>query len=198
MKTYDFKQRSPEWYSIRCGVPTASNFDKIITTKGEPSKQMKKYLHKTAGEHITEVAEETYQNAAMVRGCEMEAEARALYEVITGEIVQEVGFCMDDSERYGCSPDGLVGKDGILEIKCPAIATHVGYLLDNKLPTEYFQQVQGSLLVTGRHWIDFMSYYPALKPFIVRVTRDDKFIKALRIELEIFCKELREVIGRIK
>lgn len=198
MKIYNFEQRSPKWYSIRCGLPTASEFDKIITTKGEPSKQMKKYLYKTAGEHIAGTPEDTYQNAAMIRGCEMEAEARSLYTVITNEHIQEVGFCTVDSGKFGCSPDGLVGEKGMVEIKCPNISTHVGYLLDNKLPTDYIQQVQGSLLVTGREWLDFISYYPALKPFIIRVQRDEKFIKALRIELEVFCKELKELIKKIK
>lgn len=197
MKTYDFEQGSDDWLKIRCGLPTASNFNKIVTTTGSPSKQMQKYLYKTAGEAITLMPEETYQSAAMLRGVEMEAEARSLYEVITGTKVDEVGFCVHES-GVGCSPDGLVGEDGMVEIKNPLVATHVGYLLDNKLPTEYFIQTQGQLFVTGRKWCDFISYSPGLRPLIVRVERDEKFIQSLRIELELFNAELKEIINQIK
>ena len=101
-------------YKDRIGIPTASNFDKIVTMKGEPSKQKQKYLYKLAGEHITGVPEDTYQNAVMSRGTEMETEARNLYEVIKDEAVQEIGFCVNG--EVGCSPDGLVGEGGLLEI----------------------------------------------------------------------------------
>jgi len=149
MKIYDFKQGSDEWFKIRAGIPTASNFDKIITSKGEPSKQCQKYLYKVAGEYITGVPEETYQNMAMQRGIEMESEARNLYTVVTDNEVKGVGFCVGDPVyEYGASPDGLVGASGCIEIKCPGIAIHVEYLLDNKLPTAYYQQIQGQLLVT--------------------------------------------------
>jgi len=191
------KQGTPQWYTIRCGVPTASNFDKIITSKGEPSKQARKYLYKTAGESLTEVPEETYQNQAMIRGIEMEDEARSLYELITGTTVKKVGFCLND-KGAGCSPDGLVGDDGGIQIKCPSIAVHVGYLLDGKLPTDYFQQVQGEMYVTDRKWWDFVSYYPGLRPLIIRVERDEEFIKKLHNELNKFCKDLKDIINKIK
>ena len=198
MKIYDFPQCSPEWFKIRCGIPTASNFDRIVTSEGKPSKQMQKYLYKVAGEYITGIPEETYQNAAMLRGIDMEQEARSLYELINNVSVQQVGFCVGEPDiEYGCSPDGLVGDKGMIEIKCPSLAVHVGYLLDGKLPTDYIQQVQGELLVTGREWNDFISYYPGIKPLIVRVERDEKFITALRVELEIFCQELITLIKKI-
>ena len=196
MKVIDCLQYSPEWYAARCGIPTASSFDMILCADGKVSKQRTKYLYRLAGESITGIAEETYQNATMQRGKEMEAEARQLYSLITGEEVQQVGFCLADG--YGASPDGLVGEKGLLEIKCPNIATHVGYLLENVLPTDYFQQTQGQLLVTGREWCDFLSYYPGLRPLIIRVTRDEIFIKALKAELKKFCAELAEVRERIK
>ncbi len=196
MKVIDCIQGTPEWFAARCGVPSASNFDMLITTKGEPSKQRQKYLYRLAGETITGIAEESYTNAAMERGKVMEAEARQLYQLITGEEVKEVGFCL--VEGYGASPDGLVGDVGCIEIKCPNMATHVGYLLDNVLPTDYFQQTQGQLLVTGRKWCDFVSYYPGLKPLIIRVTRDEKFLKALQVELELFISELKTVVQKIK
>ncbi len=196
MKIYDFEQRSPEWFKARCGIPTASNFHKIITATGKPSSQAKKYLYKVAGEAVTGSPEDTYQSAAMLRGCEMESEAKSFYEVVKGIEIEEVGFCTD--KGAGCSPDGLIGKDGMIEVKCPIIATQVGYLVCWVLPADYVQQVQGQLLVTGRKWCEFVSYYPGLKPLIIRVERDEKFIAALKSELEKFCAELKEIIIKIK
>ena len=198
MKIYDFPQGSPEWFNIRCGIPTASNFDKLVTSEGKPSKQMQKYLWKVAGEYITGIPEETYQNFAMLRGIEMETEARIFYEMVNSVSVQQVGFCVGEPDiEYGCSPDGLVGDKGMIEIKCPSLAVHVGYLLNGELPVDYVQQVQGELLVTGREWNDFISYYPGIKPLVVRVERDEKFIKALKIDLEVFCQGLKEIVKKL-
>ena len=198
MKIIDCIQGTEEWHQARLGIPTASNFDKIVTSKGDPSKQAQKYLYRLAGESITGCPEETYQNATMLRGIEMESEARSLYEVVTDETVSEVGFCLSDDGKHGASPDGLVGDNGTIEIKCPNLATHVEYLLDGGLPKTYFQQVQGQLFVAEREWADFVSYYPAMNPLIVRVERDDKFLKALENELNEFCEKLAEVIKKIK
>jgi len=196
MRIIDCEQRSQEWFEARLGLPTASNFDKLLTTKGEVSKQRNKYLYRLAGEKVAEQSEETYQNAIMQRGIILEDEARQLYQLITGQEVQTVGFCL--ANGYGCSPDGLIGEDGAIEIKCPIASTHVAYLLAGVLPLDYFQQCQGELFVTGRKWVDFMSYYPGIKPLIVRVKRDEKFIKKLKSELKLFCVELKEVINKIK
>lgn len=196
MKIINIIQGSPEWFAARCGIPTASCFDKILCIDGKVSKQRTKYLWQLAGETIAGIQEETYTNGAMERGKIMEDEARQLYQLITGKEVLQVGFCL--AEGYGASPDGLVGDKGLLELKCPIISTQVGYLLDNKLPSDYFQQVQGQLLVTNREWVDFMSYYPALKPLIIRVQRDEKFIGLLKAELKTFCVELKKIAKKIK
>ena len=199
MKEIQCEQRSDEWYSARCGVPTASNFDKIVTSTGKPSKQKEKYLYKIAGEYVSGKCEESYQNDAMIRGCEMEDEARKLYEMMTDFTVRKAGFCIGDPVfEYGASPDGFVDKAGLIEIKCPSISVHVEYVLGWKLPTKYIQQVQGQLLVTGRDWCDFISYYPGLKPMCVRVFRDEAFIQLLRAELETFCGQLKDIIKKIK
>lgn len=199
MRIINCEQGSEEWKKIRLGIPTASNFNMIVTSEGKPSKQAQKYLWKVAGEYITGIPEETYQNFAMSRGIEMEQEARNFYSMVNDVPIQQVGFCVGEPDiEYGCSPDGLVGTKGMIEIKCPSLAVHVGYLLNGELPVDYVQQVQGELLVTGREWNDFISYYPGIKPLIVRVERDEKFIKSLKIELEIFCQELKQVIERIK
>ena len=197
MKTLDLAQRSLEWFKARCGIPTASAFDKIVTSDGKPSKQRTKYMYQLAGERLGGIPEETYQSFAMIRGTELEAEARSLYEIINGE-VQEAKFYVNDENTFGASPDGLVGENGLLEIKCPLITTHIEYLIENKLPTEYVQQVQGQMLVTGRDWVDFMSYYPGLKPLLIRVERNDVFIISLRNELKKFCQELNELVEKLR
>lgn len=186
-----FEQGSPEWFAARAGRPTASNFDKIITTKGEPSKQRQQYLYQLAGEAITGTPEATYSNSHMERGILLESEARAFYEFMTGNQVQQVGMCYQNEDKlFACSPDGLVGEIGGLEIKCPQMSTHIKYLLAGKLPTEYFQQVHGSIFVTGRAWWDFVSYYPGLPPVVVRVERDAEFCKLLEFALNDFCELL--------
>lgn len=199
MITLDVEQLSPEWFEARCGVPAASCFDKIVTTKGEPSKQSKAYMYQLAGESLIGIKTETYQNAAMQRGIEMEPEARNLYELMHDVEVQKVGICYPDEEKkYSCSPDGLVGDDGLLEIKCPLIHTHIEYLLNGKLPTAYIQQVQGQLLVTGRDWVDFVSYYPGIKPLMVRVERDEGFLVKLSDALSDFVNDLNVTIEKLK
>ncbi len=200
MKIIECEQGSPEWHKIRCGIPTASEFDKIITSKGELSKQRENYLFQLAGERIIKCPTETYQNEIMVRGKEFEEEARKYYELATKSKVHKVGFCLDEKLGVGCSPDGLIRKDGGLEIKCPILSTHTKYLYNwfNNIPSEYFQQIQGNLLVTGRKWWDFLSYYPGMKPLLIRVRREEKFIQTLEIELNKFCKELKKIVNKIK
>lgn len=197
MKILELAQRTPEWYAARKGIPTASDFDKIITSTGKQSTQRKKYMLQLAGERLGGIVEESYQSFAMVQGVEKEAEARSLYELLHSP-VQQVGFCLSDCGRFGCSPDGLVGEDGLVEIKCPTIAVHVGYMIEKDVPTEYYCQVQGQILVTGRSFCDFWSYYPGLPPVYVRKTPDDTFQKALRKELELFCTELDEVVKQLQ
>jgi len=198
MVIIDVKQGTPEWLAARTGKPTASGFDKIVTMAGAPSKQRQKYLYALAAERITGTKEETFQSAAMQRGVDMEEEARGMYEFISENSVKQVGFCMDDEALYGASPDGFIGKDGLIEIKCPSSAVHVGYLIDGKLPSDYFQQVQGQLLVTGRKFVDFFSYYPGIKPHMVRVMPDSKFQMALKAELQAFCKELEAITEQLR
>lgn len=197
MKILDISQGSPEWFSARAGVPSASNFDKVVTMKGEPSKQLEKYAFQLAGEKLLGTKEDTFQNDAMKRGVELEPEARLCYELMTGNEVKQVGLCMAD-DGYACSPDGLVGEDGGIEIKCPSISVHVSYLINNELPSEYYQQVQGNLLVTGRKWWDFVSYYPGMKTLIVRIERNDDFIEKLHTELVKLVKQVEVIVNKIK
>jgi len=194
----NMEQLSLAWYSAKAGVPSASSFDKIITMKGLPSKQREGYLYKLAGEKITGVRSEGFQSEAMIHGIETEQEAVNMYELVKGVECEKVGLCyLDDERKFLCSPDRIVGE-GILEVKCPQIQTQVEYLLKGELPSKYFQQVQGQLFITGADWCDFMSYYQGLKPLIVRVTRDESFISALKSELDRFCFDLDRIVEEIK
>lgn len=197
MKILDIQQGTPEWLSARAGIPTASNFDKVLTVDGKLSKQIDKYAFQLAGEVIIGTKEESYQNDAMKRGVLLEPEARLCYELMTGNTVKQVGLCLTDF-GYGCSPDGLINDDGGQEIKCPSLAVHTMYLYENKLPTDYFQQVQGSMLVTDRKWWDFVSYYPGMKTLIVRVERDEEFCKKLHDALMVLVKDVAQIVNKIK
>lgn len=176
----DIEQGSPEWHAIRAGIPTASSFGKIVKANGSKSDQAKTYIYQLAGERLLGRTEEGYKSEWMERGNEVEGEARALYEFISGNDVDQVGFIKMDEPSCGCSPDGLIGEDGGLEIKCPKLSTHIKYALAGKLPSDYHRQVMGSLFVSGRKWWDFMSYYPGLDPFIIRVYPDQAFFDMLR------------------
>jgi len=197
VKIIDCEQYSEEWWKIRLGVCTASKFDKIVKMNGEVSKSKEKVVFQLAGEFVAGKGEESYQNAAMLRGLELEAEAREFYELVNSVEVKQVGFCLED--YAGASPDGFVLEDGLLEIKCPLISTAVAYLLKPKsLETDYFQQVQGQMLITGRKWTDLLSYYPGLKPLVIRVERNEDFISKLRVELKLVAQEVKEIINQIK
>jgi hypothetical protein len=182
MEIIDIEQGSVEWLKLRYGIATASEFSKMITSEGKRSTSFTKYAMKLAGELLVDEVEESYMTASMERGTELEPYAIEAYTEHTLTNVEPIGFMM--CEGYGCSPDGVVGTDGIIEIKCPSQATHTEYLYNNKLPTKYVQQVQGCLFVSGRNWCDFVSFNPNFKDgyklFIVRVYRDEKFINELK------------------
>lgn len=179
MRCIDCEQGSDEWIAARLGIPSASMYGKIITTQGKWSTQADTYINQLVAEKLTGEQTPFYQNEHMARGTELEPDARKMYEFIKDVEVQEVGFCLHDALEAGASPDGLIGEDGGLEIKCPAPATHVEYLRGGKLPSKYKQQVMGCLWITGREWWDFMSYHPSMKPLIVRVERDEDYIAEL-------------------
>lgn len=194
-----FQQGSPEWMAARCGSPGASSLDKIITSTGKTSTQRKQYLYKMAGEKLLGKKEESFSSPAMARGTELEAEARAVFEMISGLSVEEVAMCYpDESKRFHCSPDGLIiGKDEGLEIKCPLLSTHVGYLDRGVLPTKYKLQTQGSLAITGYSKWWFCSYYPGLTPLILVVDRDETMIKAILDALNKFCDDMDILVEKL-
>ncbi len=184
----EVEQRSDEWLKLRCGVATASCFDKIITpATGKASASAVAYRRELLAEWLMGEPVSIKESGWMQRGTEMEPEARAFYEFEADAEVTEAGFVfLDERRQIGCSPDGLVGDDGLIEIKCPAPHTHVGYLIDAKLPTAYIPQVQGALWVTGRQWCDFVSYSDTMESLIVRVRRDEGYIAKMAVLIEAF------------
>jgi|TARA_R110000824_G_scaffold89941_1_gene220056 hypothetical protein len=195
----EMEQGSDEWLAARLGRPSASMFSKLITTKGKPSTQAGGYINKLAGERLSGESEAFYTNEHMVRGTELEPEAREAYEFISGNDVLEVGFVVDPSFEYGCSPDGLIGTDGGIEIKCPAATTMMKYYQDSEeLVKAYYQQIQGCMWVTKRDWWDAFAYHPKMKHVLVRVSRDDAFIAKLAVEVEAAVIEIKNQVEQYK
>lgn len=191
------EQRSEAWHEARLGLFTGTRFAKIMSSKTTTG--YKDCITDVAGEIISSSKDETYSNAIMERGIELEPEAIKEYESIFNVEIEDVGICFTDddnefAEWVGVSPDGLIGDEGGLEIKCPLLKTHINYIKANKLPNEYKWQVQGALLVTGRKWWDFMSYYPNVKSFIVRVYPNKEMHDQLRTELREAIKLVKQEI----
>ena len=196
--TYE-QQGSPEWFANRVGIPGASSFDQIVTTKGAPSESRHKLMYQLAGERILGRKEDTYCSPAMLRGITLEPEARSVFEMLMEVEVTQTGFIYyDDRRDRGCSPDGIIDGKAGLEIKCPLLTTHIEYMMGGKLPSKYFQQVHGSMYAVGLERWYFMSYYPGLKPFIVECYRNKEFIKALDENLDLFCQGIDDIVRKIR
>lgn len=201
MKLIDCVQGSPEWVAARLGIPTASQFSRILTPGGKPSSSAEPYMHALIAERLLGYPVVSADSTDfMERGKALEPEAVRYYELQRDMEAQRVGFCLADDGRCGCSPDRLIGKDGGLEIKTPSAAVHVGYLLDD-IPKKFGPQVQGCLWITGREWWDVLSYNPELPPALVRVYRDEQHIHNLEAVLSAFCDVLdanhRDLVSRL-
>ena len=179
MRINNHTQGSDEWLQSRLGKPTASNFGKLITPTGKPSTSAEGYINELIAQRITGELPEFYTNEAMARGNELEPAAKAMYEFMHGVEVVEVGLCLHDEFECGASPDGLVGDEGGIEVKCTLPHTHVSYLRAGDVPGKYVPQIQGCLWITQREWWDLMCYHPAMEDLIVRVYRDEEYIKKL-------------------
>jgi len=189
-KLVECEQGSEAWLESRRGKVTASMFA-AATAKGE-GKTKHTYLCKLLAERLTGNLVENYTNSKLDWGKEQEAAARAMYTFESGNEVVQVGF-VKNGEHIGASPDSLVGNDGLIQIKCPDSHTHIGYLLKGTAPTTYMKQIQGEMWVTGRNYSDFVSFDPR-NPFkdifIVRVHRDEEFIRKLAAGVNEFVEEL--------
>jgi len=191
-------QGTSEWLALRAGIPTASDFDRIITKSGKPSTQAEKYMHKLLAERMMGRPVVEHVSYWMGRGNQMEAEAVSYYEQMRDLDTERVGFVTDDARTIGASPDRFVGVDGLLEIKVPAEHTHVGYLLKHAVDAEYYPQVQGQLWVTERAWADILSYHPEMPPALVRVERDEKFIGVLSAAVRAFAGALEDMAAQAR
>jgi len=199
MIVVECEQGTPEWKDARCGVPSASSFDKIITVEGKPSKSAEKYMEELIAERLTRTPTEHYQSLSMKNGKKCEPKARLWYEVFHDVEVRQVGFCFfDERRRFGSSPDGLIGDDGGLEIKTAEPHVQVNRLRKGWSQAEHWQQIQGNLLCTNRKWWKAMSYCENLDPIILHIERDDKFCAQLRVALESFCDELDAVTNKLR
>lgn len=198
------EQRTEAWFAARAGKATASRIADIIArTKSGHSASRQSYAVQLALERITGQREDGFTSAAMQRGTELEAEARASYEAERGELVQEVGFIDHPAiAMAGASPDGMVGGDGLLEIKCPDSKQHLEYLRLQIVPAKYKPQVQWQMACTARAWCDFVSYDPrfpeGLQLHIVRVQRDAEYIEELEAEVTAFLSEVDQIVADIE
>lgn len=189
------QQRSDEWFKERLGKATASRFkDVMATVKYGEASARKNYRAELVAERLTGAKEEGYTSASMQWGIDNEDTARLRYELLTGNTVEECGFFQHSDLMAGASPDGLVNDDGCLEIKCPNTATHIETLKTGNVPSQYFWQVTGQMLMTGRKWCDFVSFDPRMPDnaqiFVKRVYRDKEYISQLEEELFKFLEEV--------
>lgn len=198
------EQRTEEWYAARLGKVTASRVSDIVAkTKSGYSTSRANYMAELVCERLTGKPGEFFQNAAMAWGTEQEPFARGAYEERNGILVEEVGFVSHPTiTMAGASPDGLVGDDGLVEIKCPYTATHIDTILAKEAPSKYVNQMQWQMACTGRAWCDFVSYDPRMPQnmqfFVKRVMRDNNLIMELEREVERFLYELDQKIIQLK
>ena len=198
------EQGTPEWFAQRLGKVTASRVaDVIAKTKTGYSASRENYMAQLVCERMTQTVAESYTNAAMQWGTETEPLARAAYEAHVDVLVDEVAMIQHPTiEASGASPDGLVGDDGQIEIKCPNTATHIDTLLSQQASSKYVTQMQWQMACTGRKWCDFVSFDPRmpkeLQLFIKRIDRDDAYIDMLEKEVVSFLKELDAKIEKLE
>lgn len=198
------EQRTDEWFAARLGKVTASRVaDLMATTKSGYAASRENLMAQLIVEQLTGQKQESYSNAAMQWGTEQEPFARAVYEIASGKMVDECGFVPHPTiEGCGASPDGLVGDDGLVEIKCPNTAGMIETLLTQAVPGKYNAQMQMQMACTGRQWCDYVVYDPRMpingQLFIKRVSRDPVFIQKMETEIVKFLAELNGKVNQLK
>ena len=198
------EQGSVEWHLSRLGKVTASRVSDVLSKgKSGESASRKNYRTELLVQRLTGQPGESFTNAAMEWGTATEPLARIAYEAEMGVFVDQVAFIDHPSiVQFGCSPDGLVAQDGLIEIKCGNTATHIDWMLDGKPPTKYIPQMQCQMAVTGRQWCDFVSFDPRLPDdlqlFVVRLERDQEYIEAMEAEVKKFLSEVDEMFTKLK
>lgn len=195
---YEIVQNEPEWFAAKVGKPSASNASRMITSTGTPSKSTKGYAQELAGELYAGKSLSSWAGSAATEfGKETEDEARLAYEMMTDVSVQQIGIIEDDLQRYLISPDGLVGNNGLVEIKCKPkhhLTTLIYYKKNGKIPTDYIAQLQMQLSVSGREWVDLFYYSKDLPCLTVRVYPDMDIIKPLQNQLALVLAERDKIL----
>lgn len=189
------EQGTEEWFAARLGRVTASRVNDIVArTKTGYSASRDNYLAQLVCERLTGKGAESYTNAAMAHGTETEPLARAAYEMKNSVLVDEIGFVQHPTLMAGASPDGLVGQDGLIEIKCPQTNTHIETLLSGKIPNKHKAQMTWQMICTGRKWCDFISFDPRLpqelQMFVQRYPYDAEYANKLETEVLLFLAEV--------
>jgi putative phage-type endonuclease len=198
------EQGTPEWFAMRLGKVTASRItDVLAKVKTGEAVTREDYRTELVVQRLTNQPSETFTNPAIEHGVAYEPIARITYEAQANVFVEQVSFVEHPTiEWFGCSPDGLVGKEGLIEIKCPSSKNHIKYLLGGKPPAKYVPQMQCQMAVTGRKWCDFVSYDPRLPEdlqlFVVRLERDEQYIKSMEGEVQKFLSEVNEMVTKLK
>ncbi|ALN73563.1 lambda exonuclease family protein [Aureimonas sp. AU20] len=197
-QVFDMEQGGPEWFAARAGIPTASMFATVLAKgKGDTaSKTRRTYMLKLAGEILTGEPMESYTNAHMERGRSMEDDARRAYAFMADADPDLVGFIR--SGQKGCSPDSLLGADGLLEIKTKLPHILIDVLLRGEIPPEHIAQCQGQLWVAEREWVDFVAYWPGLPLFVKRAYRDEAYIADLSKAVDLFNDQLADMVAQVK
>lgn len=196
-------QGTEEWFAARAGKVTASRIaDVLATIKSGESAARRNYRTQLVCERLTGKIEETFSNSHMERGIALEPYAREAYELQTGSIVEQVGFIDHPAiQMSGASPDGLVGSDGSIEIKCPTPANHIEYLLGKEPPSKYKPQMTWQMLCAERQWVDFVSYCPEmpahLQLFVVRFVPEAEYSVTVAQEVIKFLAEVDETIAKL-
>lgn len=202
MRVHNVEQRSPEWYSLRAGIPTASEFSSLVTSKGEPSKSMPRYAKTLAAEKFSGRTLDAWDgNAWTERGKELEVEAIRLYEFASDYTVTPIGFVTTDDGRAGCSPDGLVGDDGLVEVKCLKAENHIEAVLyfqkNRHCQPDYVQQTQGQLWICRRKWCDLILYHPVLPLLVIRQTPNVELHTAILGGVNAVLKERDDILSAL-
>lgn len=204
--TQDIKQRSEEWFAARCGSLGASQLADALAKSRDGKSAGSTSINlraKLVVERLTNTQEQGFTSSVMQWGVDNEEGARLAYEAATGQFVTEVGlYRHTDIEGTHASPDGLVGDDGLIEIKCPASATHIETLKTGKIPTGYIYQMQWQMACADRQWCDFVSFDPRmpenLQLWIKRVPRDDKLIAELEAGVGAFLDGVRDDVAALQ
>ncbi len=198
------EQRTPEWFEVRRGKVTASHM-RDVTSKGrgsQPSKTRESYMTKLAVERLTGNVGDNFTSQFMQDGIDREPDAISNYEFYKNVDVDQIGFVDHFKIKMsGASPDGLIGEEGLIEVKCPKATTHFEYLKNKTIPSEYIKQMDWQLACTGRQWCDFVSFHPdfpeELQLLIIRHKRDDQAIKELEEAVQIFLDDLDKTVAEL-